>query len=385
MTGKPRRGKGEGTIYWNKDRNRWTGQLPARPGPGGKRRRGPKVSGKSKREVQQKLADLRRDGYADRRDQTLAAFLVWYCDEYLPGEVKPQTLRSYRQNLVGHVSTLAGHVRIASMDPDDADDLKRWLADTTLKPATQRLAWNQLAAALDVAVSREWMRKNPLRLKSVKPPKPDREQRPILDVDQAQALMDAFRGGDHEALLLTYVLTGARVAEPLALAWSDVDLDAGTLSVGWQLIRRDSGWHREPLKKREAGDTRTIPIVPRLADALRSHRRDQLTEQVAAPTWVNDWDLVFTGPYGQPIWPNTVRRALSTATGRAFGEDGPHITPHRLRAGAASFLLAEHVPIPVVMEILGHRSVQVLMEIYAQAMGVSMDEARGALGRLAGG
>ena len=382
-----RRAAGEGTIFFDSSRNRWVGQLPARPGPGGKRRRGRKVSGKTRKEVAAKLAEIQRDQHLDRRTQTLRQYLRWFCDEHLPGEdMKPQTIVSYRQNLVAHVTALAGHMRVADIDADDAADIKRWLgamvARGELSDSTVRLIWTQLAHALDTAEARGWLATNWVR--KVKPPKVARKEKPILDVDQARALMDAFAGDEFEVLLLTYVLTGARVAEPLALAWDDVDLDAGMLTIGWQLIRRDGVWHREPLKKREAGESRIIPLAPRLATALRDHRRAQLAARVASPAWDNEWDLVFTGSHGEPVWPVYVRRALAVAVHRAFGPDAPKITPHRLRAGAASFLLAEHVPMPVVMAILGHRSSAVLLDVYAQSLGVSMDEAREALERLGG-
>jgi integrase len=61
--------------------------------------------------------------------------------------------------------------------------------------------------------------------------------------------------------------TGLRIGEALATAWSDVDLDAGTVDVDWKLIRiKDEGLRRVRLK---GGDDRTLPLPPFAVAMLR--------------------------------------------------------------------------------------------------------------------
>ena len=89
-----RRAKGEGTIFFDHARSRWVGQLPAAPGPYGKRRRGRKVSGKTRKEVAQKLNALRAGAEPINRErQSLRQLLEWYVDEHLPEDRTPDEER----------------------------------------------------------------------------------------------------------------------------------------------------------------------------------------------------------------------------------------------------------------------------------------------------
>ncbi len=55
-----RAGHGEDTIYWDAAKNRYVGAVSLGYAPNGKRRR-PKVYGKTKTEVRQKIRDLKKE------------------------------------------------------------------------------------------------------------------------------------------------------------------------------------------------------------------------------------------------------------------------------------------------------------------------------------
>ncbi|MFD0783599.1 tyrosine-type recombinase/integrase [Micromonospora azadirachtae] len=56
-------------------------------------------------------------------------------------------------------------------------------------------------------------------------------ERRALGVDEAKRLLDALRGHRLEALYVCALTVGLRRGELLGLAWSDIDFDAGTLTV----------------------------------------------------------------------------------------------------------------------------------------------------------
>lgn len=64
-------------------------------------------------------------------------------------------------------------------------------------------------------------------------PRSSRSRREIkaLDREQVRALLEAARGQRNEALYVVALHTGLRQGELLGLRWTDVDLDAGKLSV----------------------------------------------------------------------------------------------------------------------------------------------------------
>jgi integrase len=69
--------------------------------------------------------------------------------------------------------------------------------------------------------------------------------------------------------------TGLRIGEALAVAWSDVDLDAGTVDVDWKLIRI-TGEGLRRVRRLKGGADRTPPLPPfavtMLPDALGGWR-----------------------------------------------------------------------------------------------------------------
>ncbi len=153
------------------------------------------------------------------------------------------------------------------------------------------------------------------------------------------------------------------MGEVLALRSEDVDFDKGTLKIQRTIWRNQIN----PTKTRSS--RRTIKL-PRIAlDALRRHADG------------DGW--LFHTSNGTPVdaanfthrdWPRMLRKArLPEST-----------TYHQLRHGAASFLLSQKVPIPVVSKYLGHANPSITLRVYAHMIddddglaGSAMDEALG--------
>ena len=92
----------------------------------------------------------------------------------------------------------------------------------------------------------------------------------------------------------------------------------------------------------------------------------------AGSRWVST-EYVFVTEFGEPCDPRNALRALQSAA-RAAGL--PRVGLHTLRHTAATVMLENGVPMKVVSEILGHRSISITADIYSH---VRPDVARGAL------
>lgn len=83
-----------------------------------------------------------------------------------------------------------------------------------------------------------------------------------------------------------------RRGELLGLKWDDVDLDNFTVRVQRTLTRKGTGYVLgEPKTKKSR---RTIRLTQRAVEALRSHRKRQLEENLAAGNY-EDSGLVLAG------------------------------------------------------------------------------------------
>jgi integrase len=109
-------------------------------------------------------------------------------------------------------------------------------------------------------------------------------------------------------LWTVYLGTGPRRGEALGLRWSDIDLDAGTLTV-----RRNRTCAQTPTgrtvyddRPKTKSSLRTVPLEPSTVAALRRHRAAQHEERLAAGSaWVDE-DRVFASEIGAGLDPDAV-------------------------------------------------------------------------------
>jgi integrase len=93
------------------------------------------------------------------------------------------------------------------------------------------------------------------------------------------------------------------MGEALGLKWSDVDLEAKALRVNRQLQRmRREGDEAGKLVFSEPKNAsrRTVDLPQRAVEALRSHRKRQVEEQLRAGSNWQDNGLVFASSKGTP-------------------------------------------------------------------------------------
>ena len=196
---------------------------------------------------------------------------------------------------------------------------------------------------------------------------------PVTDIE-ARALLAAAADDRLRVLWLVLLSLGLRRGEALALRWSAVDLDGGTLEVRASLQRRrtnevtPSGRRRSTLIEvdpKTEGSVRTLALPDVLVEALRQQRRVQTAERLAARTWV-DAGLVFTTSVGTALEPRNVSRSWERVCERA-GLDR-HLRIHNLRHAAASFLLLQGADLRTVMEQLGHSRLATTSDVYVHVL-----------------
>ena len=119
-----------------------------------------------------------------------------------------------------------------------------------------------------------------------------------LSPTQVRALLCAASGTRYEALYVAAVHTGLRQGELLGLRWSDVDLEAGKLSVKRSLkVTADGQAFGAP---KNQASRRSVPLNKTVVSALWAHKLRQYEERLSAPEW-HDHDLVFPNRIGRPM------------------------------------------------------------------------------------
>lgn len=208
MVGK--RGHGEGTIY-KRDDGRWLAQMTL---PDGKRK---SFYGRTRAEVATKLTDALRDARKGLpiigERQILAQHLaIWL--ETIKMQRKPKTYRSYEQLIRLHVVPVLGKVRLASLTPQQVQQLYARKLEAGLSHTTVQHIHAVLHAALDNALRQGLVQRNVADL--VDAPAMRHREMQVLNAEQAKAFLAIASGTRLEALYVLALTTGMREGELLA-------------------------------------------------------------------------------------------------------------------------------------------------------------------------
>jgi integrase len=189
------------------------------------------------------------------------------------------------------------------------------------------------------------------------------ERKPILT-------LLAVRPGYGSDAVLLFAYCGLRWSELAALRVCDVDLAARRLSVVERTTevggRLDTASPKSK-KARQVAIPRTVANV--LAARIESHASN---------------DLVFTTPRGQPLRNLNWRRDVRwNQVCLELGLDG--LTPHDLRRTFGSLARLAGADLKYIQKAMGHSSITVTAEIYAQLFDSELDQVSDALDALTEG
>ncbi|MCU0310687.1 MAG: site-specific integrase [Acidimicrobiales bacterium] len=357
-----RRGRGEGSFYFDNTKELWVGVVDLPPDGTGRRRR-KYVRAKRKQDVVAKVTAIKTDlakGQPLRDERrTTTDYLRWWYREVLPGSVKDSTAQDYVWVLEKYVIPAIGGHRLVKLTPDHVHAMLRDMEQRGLSPRTRRLTRTILRRALTTAERFGHVTRNVASL--TEPPKVGSTKLDdSLTLEQAKAVLDTVQDDRFAALAEIVLALGLRKGEVLALRWQDVDFEHSTITVsGTMKSRKGGGWYVDLPKTKKS--ERVLPLVDRVRRALTERAHIQVAERERAGADWQEHGFVFTTRNGTPIneW-NAYRwwRRLTEKAG---------IGPRRFHASrhtTATLLHEQGVPLEVISALLGHSSLAITADIY---------------------
>jgi integrase len=213
-----------------------------------------------------------------------------------------------------------------------------------------------LGAALQDAVDEDVLARNVGRLVQLRVT--DAHEVRAFTAEEARRLLIAAQEHRLHAMWAVALAVGLRRGEALGLAWDDVDLVAGRLTVRHALYRVDRQLKVEAVKT-DASNA-TIPLPVPLVKVLKAHRKQQLEERFEAGKDWRESGLVFTTELGGPIEPRNVNRMFDVLCAKA--------QVHRMRVHDLRQLFTMGVEAATVQRILRHSSITVTTSTYVEVI-----------------
>ena len=328
------------------------------------------VSGKTQKEVAQKLkaatAALDDGTYIAPNKMTVAQWLDTWQADYLKG-VKPSTVSSYQATIKNHIKPNIGAIRLDALTTHDIQEFynKRFEGDENRPPLSAKTIKNihgVLHKALQQAMLNNYIRTNPSNPCIL--PRVTRKKIKPLNEHQIADFLKGIKGNKYEKMFLVALFTGIREGEVCGLQWECVDFTDGTILIDKQLQSLRSGVRGDKEKyalvPTKNGKERTITAAPYVIQLLwqaakephnRKHNSDLFQEN----------GLVFTDEFGTRITPQALYRAFKLVV----CELGmPTVRFHDLRHSYAVVSLKSGDDVKTVQENLGHATAAFTLDVY---------------------
>ncbi len=371
-----RRGWHEDAIYFDHDapcsdserhrhcKGRWRGSVSLGYGPDGKRIR-PRVSGKTKTIVQQRLKQLHEEletGLQTNQGYTVRRATEDWMREGLSGRAAKTVKKN--QNVLAPIIAAIGARKLRELTAGDVHQALTVMAQR-YSSAAVAMGHNALTRAIRHAEARDLVGRNVATL--VETPK-GQSGRPSnsLTLEQASALLAASEGTRMHAYISLCLATGIRTEEARALRWEHVDFGnpvanppVPASAAVWRSVRSHGDTKTEKSR-------RTLALPEMAVNALWAHKERQAAERLAAGGQWNDHDLVFATRTGSALDAANVRREFKAACRAA--KIGEHWTPRELRHSFVSLMSSSGVPVEEIARLAGHSNTRTTEVVYRREL-----------------
>ena len=268
---------------------------------------------------------------------------------------------SYRMFLDKHILPALGDVLLVEVSPAMIQKLLIDFQRAGYAHATTVKLYNILNGIFEMAFLDDSIPMNPML--KVKRPAPRKDEQPKEESDKAYTVQDLayiLSCAAREPLQWqTYISlsadTGLRRGECCGLQWSDIDFNAGAVTVRRNLqYTAAAGVYATSPKN---GKVRVVDVGPDTLALLKQLRVRQ------ARSCFSEWCFTQEGT-AEPMHPQSPTRYFKKF-GERYGVKDFH--PHKLRHSSASIAITSGADVVSVSERLGHSDTAVTLRMYAHA------------------
>ena len=319
------------------------------------------------------------------------------------GKVSPLTLER-DQHEIDRITKYLGNVRVTDLDAQTIEDAYLRMSELDgASPDAIHKVHMKLSQIMRKAFLEELVDRNPCdAVEGVRRPKvsPQKRRETRITKEQALAFVRKLRQEPQDGRIVAVwlgVATGLRRGEALALVWDDIDLEHARLR-----IRKQYGKEKVLKDPKTTKSRRTISIDAQTVEFLTRWRDKQhalfaeagVSQSSFSPVCSNElcgfldpdnfsrWRRQFFVKEGLAHYASETtyidRRGIERT--RRTGYVGPNF--HALRRAQATLLVAGGVDPKTVQARLGHESLNITLNIYAEEVGENDRKAADYMGKL---
>lgn len=175
--------------------------------------------------------------------------------------------------------------------------------------------------------------------------------------DYTSSKAPGYRNDYDKTLLRFLFYSGCRISEALALDWSDIDFNNGTVNINKTLSQSKYGY--KVTSPKTSTSNAILPLDSSTVSTLKrwqvNQRKYMLTLGITEPT------MIFCGIYKEIVTHHSIYSRLKTITGNAgLPFLGVHVTRHT----HASLLLDSGATMKEVQDRLRHSKISQTMDVY---------------------
>lgn len=369
---KQRREYGSGSISQRAD-GTWTARMIIGVNDKGN----PRIKalyGKSEKEVRKKLKDFQKEFYKNDQSvvqrNTVENFLRTWLYENKQNTLKPKSFDRLEQTVLYQVIPHIGQIQLAAFQSSDVQTMLNTLKKKGLSYSSVKKAYDAVNECFRTGVIQKTVLFNPALGVAVPAKKSfGKSEIRYYNNEEVEKLCAAalssygnnkriYRLGD---AIIVDLNTGLRLAELLALKWTEVDFAHRRITVNATRVivkdRSDDAEHKYTVVEQDSAKTATsireIDMNDACYDALM--RLKDIT---------GSFDYVLSTKDGNPIFPRYLDRMLRKIAVSAGLPEDKIYGLHALRHTFASRLFAAGEDVKTVSELLGHSDITITYNTY---------------------
>lgn len=333
------------------------------------------VTGRTKKEVSEKLAemltDYNRGIYVFENGVTVREWTDLWLDRKAV-KVTEQTNIRFRSLFENHLYPYLGDVQLQDLTRNMIEEAYarsffkkagKNYSETEYARSTVNALSFQFKTCLQSAVDEGLIGKNPHNGVELHKLRPSKKIHAYTREEHEKIVEYTKNGSSLYWIMYFLIATGVRVGEACALTWDDVDLKQRTVNITKTAVSIHGSMLIQDSPK-TAQSARTVHLTGNTVKWLEEVRKSQNMD-------LNFYNLVFPTKRYTVQNPSNLRKYWAKACAEM---NIPYYGLHALRHTYATRALEENINVKIVSDMLGHKNVITTMNIYQETLDDHMRE-----------